>query len=157
MRTTAIVLLVVACSNETPPPPGTPEPASALTGTHPKGMRRCPSAVPGASTRAVDTEEGVDVVVTATSPDAQREILARARDHQYLGNPGRLTRHDGTHSGPGTLGFCPIIHANTLITVADAPDGVVIHVTTTDASKRQALQRATARRVAKLREILPTS
>jgi hypothetical protein len=157
MRILAL-LLVAACSSDTspPPPPAAPKPESLLTGRREHGMRHCPSSVPGSMTRSVATKDGVDVFVTAGDPAAQRQILALAQTHTRIANPSGLPTHDGNHNGPGTIGYCPIIHANTLVTVDDAPGGAVIHVTTADKTQREALRKATADRVAQL-NLIPTS
>ena len=152
MRTLALLVLVAACSNEPSAPPASEgrQPISLLTGTRPHGMRHCPSSVTGSVTKMTETATGVDVTITARDEAAQQRIVELAHEHEKLGNPGSMNIHDGSHRGMGSMGFCPIIHADTAIAVEPAPGGVVIHVTTTDPSKRDALRKATSARVGAL-------
>lgn len=123
-------------------------PESTLTGRLPRQMHNCPSAVPSAKTSAVPTERGVDVVITAPEPEARQRILALAELHASQREPvAMLGEHNGMHGGPGTVGRCPIIHANTTLELDPIPDGVRIHVTANDKDDIQALQKATEKRV----------
>ncbi|NVB84419.1 MAG: hypothetical protein HOV81_38955 [Kofleriaceae bacterium] len=163
MRAAPILLLFListACAKERdrekPASRERARPESTLTGTLPKQMRNCPSAVPSAKTSAVPTDKGVDVVITAPELDARHRILALAELHASQREPiAMLGEHNGMHGGPGTMGRCPIIHANTTVKLDPIPEGVRIHVTANDKDDIQALQKATDARVKTLQ--LPSS
>jgi hypothetical protein len=111
-------------------------------------MRNCPSAVEGAKTSSQPTSDGVDLTITTTDPRARERILVLAR----LQSGQRETiaivpQHSGLHSGPGTLGFCPILHTRTTVSFDELPDGVVMHVRASSADQVAALQRATSARL----------
>jgi hypothetical protein len=146
MRTTLMLLALAACSSDKSPPTSS-KPESAMTGKREHGMRHCPSSVPGSITKMTETSDGVDVTITAGDAEAQRQILALARPHERIGNPTLESQHDGMHGGPGNVGFCPIIHANTVITVSEAPGGARIHVRAGDPKNKAALVEATRKRV----------
>jgi hypothetical protein len=119
-----------------------------MTGELPKRMRNCPSAVPSAKTTSRPTVDGVEITITSDDPEARRQIVALAGLHTTLRDPIRvMPEHTGMHSGPGTLGRCPIIHAGTRVSYDEAPNGVRIHVTARTKSMVEPLQTATATRV----------
>jgi len=138
-----IAIVSAACSNESP---SKSHPTSTLAGKREHQMLNCPSAVPGALTKATDTDGGVDITITARDPAARESILARAHKHERMGAPKGLDVHDGSHRGAGAMGFCPIIHANTTVDVEPIGDGVILHITA-PAADRDALRKATAARV----------
>jgi hypothetical protein len=97
-----------------------------MTGEMPRSMRNCPSAVPGANTIATPTSTGVTLTITASGPEAQRQIHALAGLHATLQAPiWGMPDHTGMHTGPGTVGHCPIIHAGTTITYEETPNGAL--------------------------------
>jgi hypothetical protein len=57
-----------------------------------------------------------------------RTIAIRAHASEHLGMPAGPTHHDGTHGGPGSIGYCPVVHVDTAISVEDVSDGVQIHI-----------------------------
>lgn len=119
-----------------------------MTGELPKRMRNCPSAVPSAKTTSRPTVDGVDITITSDDPQARRQIVALAGLHGVLRDPIRvMPEHTGMHSGPGTLGRCPIIHAGTRVSYDEVPHGVRIHVTARNQATIKQLQTATAARV----------
>lgn len=144
-----LLLAAAACSNERKAAPREqPRPTSSLTGTQPKGMRNCPSAVPSAKTVATTTDKGVDVLITSPEGEARNRILALAELHGSQREPiPLLGQHNGMHGGPGTMGRCPIIHANTTVKVDRMPDGVRVHVSANDPADIERLQQATDARV----------
>jgi hypothetical protein len=143
----AVLLILAACSPDTATDTA-PKPASTLTGKTPDHMRNCPSSVVSASTRASPTQDGVDIFVTSTQVGARDEILARAERQGALRGPFPFVReHTGHHGGPGNIGFCPIIHAGTMLSIEPIADGVRIHVAARDPADVPALRRATDERV----------
>lgn len=114
-----------------PDAPATPAamPAAQGQGALEHAMRNCPTAVPGAVTRAVNTPYGVDLTITATELASQRRIVELAGIHERMGDPdGSAIRHTGLHGGPGTLGYCPVIHDATTVTFTRLRKGVVLHL-----------------------------
>ena len=93
------------------------------------------------------TADGVDLTITAADPSASREVLSRAQEQLAMGEPTGSVKHDGQHGGPGGIGFCPIVHTNTTITVDDIPGGVLVHVRPVDRSTLDALRTETATRL----------
>lgn len=92
-------------------------------------MANCPTAVQGAVTRAVNTEFGVDLTITADDPASQRRIAELAALHERIGDPdGSAPPHTGLHGGPGGIGHCPVIHDATTVTFTRLRRGVVIHL-----------------------------
>jgi hypothetical protein len=69
-------------------------------------MTGCPTAVQGAVTRAVHTEFGVDLTITAFTitaddPASQRRIVELADLHERIGDPdGSAPRHTGCTAAP---------------------------------------------------------
>ncbi|HTR49518.1 MAG TPA: hypothetical protein VMJ10_02360 [Kofleriaceae bacterium] len=97
--------------------------------------------------------DGVDLVITSPDPDAQREIFARAFVQSWQGDPlAHVAPHTGEHGGPGSIGYCPIIHADTTVTYAAIPGGVRVHVAARHPLDVPALQQATEARVIASRE-----
>jgi hypothetical protein len=123
-------------------------PRSELTGQLPLHMQNCPSAVPSARTVATPTDHGVDLTIMSDDSAARSQILALARLQSIQRDPYAFApAHTGMHGGPGTLGRCPIIHANTIVRYEATADGVIVHVIARDAAQVAALQRATDARV----------
>ena len=92
-------------------------------------MQNCPAAVTGATTRSSNTPFGVDLTITADDPASQRRIAELAALHERMGDPdGAAMRHTGLHGGPGGLGHCPVIHADTTVTFTRIRRGAVIHL-----------------------------
>lgn len=92
-------------------------------------MANCPSAVKGAVTRAVNTEFGVELTITADDPASQRRIIELAARHEQVGDPdGSAPPHTGLHGGPGSIGHCPVIHDATTVTFTRLRRGAVIHL-----------------------------
>jgi len=119
-----------------------------LSGTVPKRMRNCPSAVSTANTIATPTADGVDVTITSNDPVARRKIIDLTRLHATFAEPiWGMPPHTGMHGGPGTLGFCPILHVKTIVTHTERSDGVRIHVRAIDPSMVSRLQEVTTLRV----------
>ncbi len=120
----------------------------AMTGKRPLKMRNCPSAVPTATTRAVRTKDGVDVVVTSADPEAGRKIAELAQQQDDYSNPRWFVpQHSGLHGGPGTTGYCPIIHQGTIVTSKTLANGARIHVAARSPLQLVLLQHATEERV----------
>ena len=120
-------------------------------------MQRCPSAVPGTTTTVTETATGVDLVMTTPDPDARVQLANLARLQATMGNPRWFfPEHSAMHGGPGTEGFCPVIHANTRVSWEPIAEGVRIHVAANDKEDVLALQRASEARLRALK-LLPAS
>jgi hypothetical protein len=110
------------------PSPSSPEQAPQQ-GELEHGMRNCPTAVDGATTRATNTAFGIDLTITAADPASQRRILELAALHERMGDPDdSAPRHTGLHGGPGSFGRCPVIHTATTVTFTRLHKGAVIHI-----------------------------
>jgi hypothetical protein len=134
----AITLAATACGADT-------------TGKKEHGMLNCPSAVDGAKTVLQRTDDGVDLTVTADDPAARRTVRVLARVHAAMHEPtSEKVEHGGQHGGPGSIGFCPVIHTGTVVTFNDVPGGVRIHVSASSLDDVAALQLRTAQRVSAL-------
>jgi hypothetical protein len=102
------------------------------------------------------TSDGVDVTITSSDAAARRRIVELAAQQSALGGPlWPAPLHSGLHGGPGTIGRCPVIHADTTVTYELVPDGVRIHVAARSSSAVTKLQHATEARVRML--AVPTS
>jgi TusA-related sulfurtransferase len=144
-------LLVVACSK--------PEDRQSrarpidLNPTLRYEMRNCPSAVAGARTVSRRTPDGVQLMITADQPAAQQRIITLARLQAGFSQPiYQLPPHTGMHSGPGTVGRCPVVHANTIVTTQTLPRGAVVNVRARDRAKVPELQAKVEERVGTLRQ-----
>src|SRR5262245_31362370 len=116
MRKLALVLVIVsaaACKKrEEPqpkPPPAQKQPApeANMSGTMPRKMANCPSAVPGARTRIANSADGVAVTVTATDPEAAAKIAELANRHATPRFATGAAPHSGARTGNARIGFCP--------------------------------------------------
>jgi TusA-related sulfurtransferase len=137
-------LVLAACSSKPAPAPS-PEPAGKLE----HRMANCPTAVTSASTKVVDTPDGVDVVITATEPAAQERIRTLSNAQTEMGEPPVSDhQHTGLHGGPGWLGHCPIIHGDTVVTVTTNDTGATLHIRALDSNRVKSLQDETAARAA---------
>jgi hypothetical protein len=121
-----------------------------MSGTAPRGMANCPSAVPGAVTRFKRTAGGADVTVTAPGTDAQHAIVARAELHARTPTPISSTPHVGLRGGGSRIGFCPILHDGTTITVTPVPGGVRIQLRADSPARVRELQDIVSARAARM-------
>jgi len=94
------------------------------------------------------TPSGIDLSITSDDVDARARIVALAQLQSTQRDPLRLLPpHTSLHSGPGTVGRCPVIHADTAVTYEKIPEGVKIHITANRATDVAQLQKATESRV----------
>lgn len=143
-----LVLLLAACTSPDPIDKDATAPSATLSGQLQRHMANCPSAVPSAETQPIRTRRGIDLAITSPDPTAQRAIVAAADVQMHLRERRWfMLPHTGLHGGPGTIGHCPVIHANTWIEVDPIARGVLIHVIARDPNDVQGLQRATLLRV----------
>ena len=150
-----LALLVAACIPDDNSAPGDPQPSATLTGKLPRRMHNCPSAVPGTKTRATPRDFGVDLEITSDDPAAVREIVARAELHRsFHSSYWFMPAHSGMHGGSGSIGHCPVIHANTDITYNGMGNGVRIHILARDKAQISVLQQAVQ---ARTRALAPQS
>lgn len=141
---------LVACNTEPPPPSAQvpPEPTAPRTGLREHHMEHCPSAVAGAITHMHPTPDGLELTITAGDREGAQQIVDRAAYHAAIvGVRAGRAHHDGRHSGPESIGYCPILHVGTAITVSDVPGGVRVHVRALDPAGLAALRAETAARV----------
>ena len=105
--------------------------------------------MPSAITKATPVADGVDVTITSRDVAAQTEIRARAALHASMNDWSMAVfpQHSGFHGGPGNIGYCPIIHADTLVSSEPIADGVRIHVKARNERDVRSLQTATDARV----------
>lgn len=142
--TIACVLLAAGCGPKVIAPPH-----EGPAGQREKLMSNCPSAVKGAATTVKDAADGVILDITADDPVAAKEILTRGHLNASRGEPlAGATPHTGQHTGPGTMGHCPIIHVGTTITIEDILGGVRVTVVANDPAAAPALKRQTRERLA---------
>lgn len=121
---------------------------AAMTGNTQRHMQNCPTAVASAKTTASRTADGIELTITSRDPAARDQIRARAGLQSTFAGPRRaLPQHSGAHGGPGTIGMCPIIHDDTVVTSRPIPDGVRIHIAARDKSQVSQLQQATEARL----------
>jgi hypothetical protein len=149
------LLVLAACSSDQAQrdQPIKSQPQALLTGTLHRHMRNCPSGVESATTQSTPTADGVELTITSSDSDAQSEILARAMLQSLQRDPmTNAVQHTGDHRGPGSIGFCPIIHADTRVSFEPIANGVRVHVTAHRLRDVAALQEATSARV---RAIVP--
>ena len=148
MKPALLALLLAACTSQQPIDKEAPAPSAVLTGRLQRHMKNCPSAIPTAETQPIRTQRGIDLAITANDPVAQRAITAATdlhvgrRDRRWFAVP-----HTGFHGGPGTVGHCPIIHANTYVSYEPISRGVLIHVVARNPAMVETLQQATLSRI----------
>ncbi len=125
-----------------------------MTGQKEHRMANCPSAVQGATTKVVDTRDGVEVQVAAHDPAAQAEIRRRARVQQNVaGQPERgAIEHTGGGTGSGKYGYCPGLIQNTKLQIKDTPEGATLRVFATSKEDVPRLQQQTRARAAQLKK-----
>ncbi|HSN27535.1 MAG TPA: hypothetical protein VLT45_14680 [Kofleriaceae bacterium] len=148
MKPALLALLLAACTSPQPFDKDAPPPSAVLTGRLQRHMKNCPSAVATADTQPIRTRRGIDLAITSNDPVAQRAIVAaaetqtRLREHRWFMLP-----HTGLHGGPGTIGHCPVIHAQTYVNYEPIARGVLIHVIARDPNQVTTLQEATLSRI----------
>jgi TusA-related sulfurtransferase len=100
-----------------------------MTGLRPHRSENCPSSLPGATTRVVDTPRGVEVTVTSRDAATAHRIVELAQLH-VRGRAGKQPRpHDQQHGGPGWIGYCPVMLTDqTRVSKTPRPDGATLHV-----------------------------
>lgn len=115
--------------------PATPDdlahhgPGYNMTGLRPHQGANCPSSLPRAATRLVNTPRGVDVTVTSSDPATAHRIVELAQLH-VRGRTAEVPRpHDQHHGGPGWVGYCPVMMTDqTAVSMTPRPDGATLHV-----------------------------
>jgi hypothetical protein len=152
MKLALFTLVVLAACSDRPADEDTEtSPSGQLTGERPAHMRNCPSAVTGATTRATPTPDGVDVEITAPDPTAAKRIAELARLQASLTGPLLFPPyHSARHGGPGTIGYCPIIHQGTTVSAQALDNGARIHVAARSPYAIKMLQVETQKRIRSL-------
>ena len=102
-----------------------------MTGARERHMEKCPSAMPGTKTTVTNTKNGVDLKITTNDAATQTRLEQLARFHSVMviENPF-APRHSGMRGSSGAIGYCPIVHQDTVLSYTRVPNGVVIHVVT---------------------------
>jgi hypothetical protein len=143
----------------TPPAPTGPQttPPGNMSGGKEHAMSNCPSAVPGARTSMVFTDDGIALSISATTAEAQKEIRRRAHLHASMSAPSGRGLHSGGHGGPGRIGYCPIIHdGRTVVTAIDTRTGAMVRMRADGNDDAVAeLQELVALRVSGLPPVMP--
>ncbi|HWO19939.1 MAG TPA: hypothetical protein VNO30_14230 [Kofleriaceae bacterium] len=122
-----------------------------MSGQAPRQMANCPSSVPGAVTKLDLTAGGVDISVTAASPDSQRRIAELAAFHVLAPTVFATRMHNGLGGGGRSrIGHCPIVHAGTSVTTTVVPNGVRIYLRADDLTRVKELQDTVSARAARL-------
>jgi hypothetical protein len=114
-------------------------------------MAHCPNAVKGASTSISDKTDAVSITVTAKSDDAVKQIRDRAKEIVAAAAKvdGAKVSHDGTGSGGGGFGRCPIVLKDTAVDEKDTAGGATFTVKPKDAKDLPALKQQVRDRSAK--------
>lgn len=143
-----IASLLIACGSSSPPPA---TPSGPMTGRLEHRMANCPNAVAGATTRVVDTADGVEVQISAADVTAKQRIRELSEVQAQQSEPVRSApEHSGLHGGPGSIGHCPILHEGTRVTMTVTDAGATLHVAALEPARVKALQDETAARAAAL-------
>jgi hypothetical protein len=79
--------------------------------------------------------------VTSRRRPVRRSRRAELQSTQH-GPYWFVPAHTGMHGGPGSIGHCPVIHANTDITYDPMGNGVRLHILARDKVQIPALQQA---------------
>jgi TusA-related sulfurtransferase len=117
-----------------------------MRGNKAHSMVNCPSTVPGAKTSVKDTKKGVEIDVTAEGRNAVLQIQARARTQEPKRKVDTAVTHTGEGTGEGALGFCPVIHVGTQVSVKNLKDGVRITVSALDPKNVDQVQKVAKER-----------
>lgn len=116
-----VVVIAAACAHKPPP-------SESQTGGREHNMANCPNALRGANSSLGMTSDGVDVTITLPSPRSSPRSGRSRERHTRLGGPSDAPRHTGFHGGPGSEGYRPTTHTNTVVTFDALPEGAVIHI-----------------------------
>jgi hypothetical protein len=126
------------------------EAAPASKGAGGGKMSHCPSAVDGSSTVIRDGKGSFDVIVTAPSDPAVKQIRERAR---HLVEAAKLdpvqVAHTGDGTGGGGVGRCPVVMKDTVVTEKDIDGGAQLTVAPTKPENLAAIRHEAQDRVEK--------
>lgn len=100
-------------------------------------MKRCPSAVTGATTLVSDTPDGIALTVTAREATAIADVRERA---------AKVVLYAASDNGAGAR--CPVVTAATKIVVKEATGGARLELTPTDKAALDALRKEVRARAA---------
>lgn len=149
MKRLVLALVIAGCGGSGSSRPAPAQPTKSQTGEREHGMLNCPSAVATARTSVVATERGVDLVITAEAQVARDEIVRLVERAATMNGGVGVAEHSGMHGGPGTIGYCPIVHEGTAVTFTPTPEGAVVHVQALAPENVAALQEETRARAAR--------
>ena len=118
-------------------------------------MAHCPSAIAGVTTTLKNTKDGVTVMLVATAKDdaTTRSIRERvAHLVEVSKNPeggAAAVSHTGEGGGGGSIGRCPVVLQDTVLTAKDVPNGSQVDVKAEVATGVATLQAEAKERAAK--------
>jgi TusA-related sulfurtransferase len=117
-------------------------------------MAHCPSAIAGVTTTLKNTKDGVSVILTGKDDATTKSIRERvAHLVEVSKNPeagaAAAVTHTGEGGGGGSIGRCPVVLQDTVLTAKDIPGGSQVDVKAEVATGVAALQAEAKERVAK--------
>ena len=117
-------------------------------------MAHCPSAIAGVTTTLKNTKDGVSVILTGKDDPTTKSIRERvAHLLEVSKNPeagaAAAVTHTGEGGGGGSIGRCPVVLQDTVLTAKDIPGGSQVDVKAEVATGVAALQAEAKERVAK--------
>jgi hypothetical protein len=129
-----LVAVVSGCDQPSSAQPTGREPA----GVRERGMANCPTAVDGAKTTMHTVRGGIALEITSLDVHARARIRELATLHASLSAPSGAP-HTGRHGGPGTTGFCPVVHLGTTVSADEIPAGARVTIVAADPSDEVAV------------------
>ena len=118
-------------------------------------MAHCPSAIAGVTTTLKNTKDGVSVILTGKDDPTTKSILEVSKNPE-AGAAAAVT-HTGEGGGGGSIGRCPVVLQDTVLTAKDIPGGSQVDVKAEVATGVAALQAEAKERVAKFQLPAPGS
>jgi len=122
-------------------------------------MAHCPSAIAGVTTTLKNTKDGVSVILTGKDDTTTKSIRERvAHLVEVSKNPeggAAAVTHTGEGGGGGSIGRCPVVLQDTVLTAKDIPNGSQVDVKAEAAAGVATLQAEAKERAAKFQLPVP--
>jgi len=119
-------------------------------------MAHCPSALMGTTTTVKNTKDGVSVTVTAKDDSMTKSIRERVAHLVEIAKPDAGgPSHTGEGGGHGSVGRCPIVLKDTMLTAKDVPGGSQVEVKAKSAAGVKELQEEAKERAEKFQLTAP--